>query len=302
MPSTIIVTAADARFFHLLAGLLRSIESQRGTSDIVIGCFDLGLTAGQRAWVETKVNHRIVPGWDLKVPGTWRVGNPHWRALTVRPFLPRHFPGYDTYIWIDSDIWLQDWKGIELYCLGAGHADITATPHTDRAYPFDAGVQRFRHRQFNEGFGNEVADALAPQQHLNAGMFAASADSQLWGHWAEAFQEAIDRSEGKMYSDQIALNYAVFMKQLTVHLLPGIYNWQCHLALPCWNQRTKQFCEPHLPHAPISVMHLTHKSKDRVHDVRALDSRTHRMSLQNPAVESSARALFQPVTKSDVAP
>lgn len=284
MPSTIIISAADARFFHLLAGLLQSLEDQRGSNDIAVGLFDLGLTAAQRDWVAPRITRSVEPGWDLEVPDDWRNEKAHLRSLTVRPFLPRHFPGYDTYIWIDADVWLQDWRGIELYSLGAGNSDITVTPHTDRSYPFDRSVLRLRYRQFRKGFGRQTANDLSQQQHLNAGIFAAPASSALWDHWARTYQQAIDTSGGAMESDQIALNFAVFTERLTTHLLPAIYNWQCHLALPAWHHRINRFCEPHLPHAPISMLHLTHKSKDRLHEIRSLDGKRYEMTLQNPAV------------------
>lgn len=294
MPSTIIVTASDARFFHLLAGLLQSLEAQGGSREIAIGLFDLGLTAAQRDWVAPRITQSVEPGWDLDVPDDWRSERPHLRSLTVRPFLPRHFPGYDTYIWIDADVWLQDWRGIELYTLGSRNSDVTVTPHTDRAYPFDRSVLRHRYRQFRQGFGRKVAYDLSQQQHLNAGVFAARAGSALWDHWASAYQEAIDTSGGVMVSDQIALNFAVFEQRLTVHLLSALYNWQCHLAFPIWDQRTQQFCEPHLPHTPISLLHLTHKSKDGVHEIRGLDGKPREMKLQNPAVATLDLPIAEP--------
>src|SRR3546814_1053768 len=92
-----------------------SLDAQKKCREIDIGFFDLGLTAAQRDWVTPRVAKCVVPGWDLDVPETWRSGKLHYRALTVRPFLPQHFPGYDVYIWIDADVWLQDGRGIELY-------------------------------------------------------------------------------------------------------------------------------------------------------------------------------------------
>ncbi|MGH6976466.1 MAG: hypothetical protein ACREED_05505 [Stellaceae bacterium] len=30
------------------------------------------------------------------------------------PFLRRYFPGYDVYLWLDGDTWVQDAEAIEL--------------------------------------------------------------------------------------------------------------------------------------------------------------------------------------------
>jgi len=275
----IIVTASDAGFFDLLRGLLLSIEARRGDSSVAIGLLDLGLTAQQRAWAEPRVTRIVSPGWDMDVPEALRREKPHLRGLTVRPFLPRHFPGYDSYLWIDADVWLQDWRGVELYGLGAQSRDITLTPHSDRCYLFNQSVFRHRYKQFLQAYGKEVADELAVGHHLNAGIFSASAASPLWDAWATAYQTAIDASEGAMMSDQIALNFVCYRRPLTGHLLPALYNWQCHLALPFWNPQLGKFCEPQLPNAPLSLLHLTYNSKEWQGEVRGTDQRSHKMDL-----------------------
>jgi lipopolysaccharide biosynthesis glycosyltransferase len=286
LSSAIIITAADAGFFGLLCDLMLSLEAQKKSREIDVGFFDLGLTAAQRDWVTPRVTKCVEPGWDFDVPQTWRSDKPHYRALTVRPFLPQHFPGYDVYIWIDADVWLQDWRGIELYSLGAQKSDLAAAPHTDRCYPFKPAVARYRHHLFEQGYGKSAADALTPQQYMNVGVFAARADSPLWHPWAEAYQEALNRSAGAMFSEQIALNYACYGSRLRVELLPAVYNWQCHLAVPSWDPASQLFCEPYLPHAPISMVHLTYTSKNQAYDIRCLDGRSRSMSLRRPPADA----------------
>jgi hypothetical protein len=221
------------------------------------------------------------------LPEKLRREKPHLRALTARPFLPRYFPGYDTYLWIDADVWLQDWRGVELYVRGAQLADLAATPHTDRAYRFNRAIPQHSYRQFAAGYGKAVAGELAHRQHLNAGIFAAQAGSPLWSAWAAAYEEGIAASHGAMTNDQTALNVACHRGDLRLQLLPALYNWQSHLALPLWDQRAGRFCEPHLPHAALSMVHLTHTAKDRAYGIRDLDGRVREMTLQNPEVEAA---------------
>jgi hypothetical protein len=286
LPSTILVTASDAAFFKLLAGLLLSLEAQRGSHAIDIGLFDLGLTTTQRGWVRPRITQSVQPGWDLDVPQTVRDQQPHLRALTVRPFLPRYFPGYEIYIWIDADVWLQNWHGVELYSLGAQSADIAVTPHTDRAYPYNRAISSHAYHGFVRAYGKSVADDLAPRQHMNAGIFAAPSGSPLWRSWASAYEAANAASGGIVTNDQIALNFACHRHGLKMQLLPALYNWQSHLSTPTWDSETRTFCEPHLPHLPISMLHLTHKSKDTIYEIHCTDGRIRRMSLQNPQLQS----------------
>jgi lipopolysaccharide biosynthesis glycosyltransferase len=32
-----------------------------------------------------------------------------------RAFLPKYFPNYEKYLWIDCDAWVNDWQSVELY-------------------------------------------------------------------------------------------------------------------------------------------------------------------------------------------
>ncbi len=296
MPSMIIVTAADAGFFELLRGLLTSIEAQRADQAVALGVFDLGLTREQRAWVEGRASTVIEPGWDLELPAQLRADQPHIRGLTARPFLPRYFPGHDIYIWIDADVWLQDWRGIELYALGAARGCLIAAVHTDRAYHLQQGTLRVRHDKFRLGYGESLASELILQHHLNAGIFAAPADSPLWQDWAAIYQEGIDASEGQMISDQAALNVTYHRRRLPIQVLPAIFNWQCHLALPMWDPLPQKFCEPMLPHLPISMLHMTHNTKHKVFEIRGLDGRSRRMRLCVPESRAPAMSQLTPST------
>lgn len=282
----IIVIAADATFFGLLRCLLLSIEEHRpppgSGPDVAIGLLDIGLAPEQRAWAEGRVDHIVEPGWDLDLPAEQRRAKPHLRALTARPFLPVHFPGFDTYLWIDADVWLQNWWAVDLYRAGARHDDIAVTPHSDRAYPLNREMLRLRHKSYTAGFGRETAEALWLENYLNAGIFAARADSPLWGIWAEAFQQAIAASPDRMTLDQAALNFAWYRRGLSAQLLPAVCNWQCHLGLPAWNPRAGVFCEPYLPYAPISMLHLTGRAKNDVYEIKGLDGKTRRMQLRYP--------------------
>jgi len=298
LPSMIAVTAADAGYFELLRDLLLSLEAARPQTperpegaDLAVGLFDLGLTAEQLAWLDGRVTRIVTPGWDLAVPPAVRAARPHARALTVRPFLPQHFPGYDTYLWIDADVWVQSWQGIELFRHAARLDPVAAAPHTDRAFPLHRRMVQRRHASFAAGYGKAEADLLCLENHLNAGVYAARAGSPLWALWAEVFQQGIDASNGADINDQTALNYAWHRRGLSVHLLPANCNWTCHMAKPAWNPRTRQFCEPFLPFAPIALLHLCGLTRQRVYDLAGLDGQRHRMSLRYPGGQQAREAV-----------
>ena len=37
------------------------------------------------------------------------------KSQVSRAFLPKYFPSYEKYLWIDCDAWVQEWSAIELY-------------------------------------------------------------------------------------------------------------------------------------------------------------------------------------------
>ncbi len=278
---SIIVTAADAGFFGLLRDLVDSIAAQRNRDEATLAVFDLGLTESQRAWLAARVDLVVEPGWDLRVPDSRRA-QPHWRAFTVRPFLPRYFPDHDVLIWLDADVWLQDWRAIRLYRAGARLSGFALTPQTDRAYVSPPDLVAHRFRRYKQAFGMEIARAMRDAQELNAGAFAGRPDSKVWATWARRLQEAIDRSGGAPLSDQTAFNVALYGDRLSTQLLPAICNWQCHQALPVWDEKRRLYCEPFLPFEPISLLHLTHWTKDRSHKVATLQGGRREMSLRYP--------------------
>ena len=127
----LIASGADNSYFPLLRDLVSSILAQR--RDMDIGILDFGLAPEQRDWLAERVAQLVRPGWDIDFPDRERTPEAR-KAQLSRPFLRRHFPGYETYLWIDADAWLQDWRAVELYLSAAGRDRIAITPEIDRAY------------------------------------------------------------------------------------------------------------------------------------------------------------------------
>ena len=113
-----VVTAANAEYFDLLRGLVLSIRHKPDGMDVDIHIFDLGLSQDQVEWLNVKGCRTVIPGWDMTFPNQSSV-QPFFRAMTARPFIPKHIPGYDIYFWIDADAWVQDWAAVETYLQAA---------------------------------------------------------------------------------------------------------------------------------------------------------------------------------------
>lgn len=254
----IAITGGDAAYFDLMRGCISSIRDKPKGRDAALGVLDCGLTDAQLQWCRDQGAEIVVPDWDFDFPG--RAGcSDAFKALTARPFLARYFPGFETYLWIDADCWVQGWFAIDLLLRGAARRDLAVAPEIHRAF------RHYRHAwaefsgvngaAFAKAFGPETAAKLVRYPLINAGVFAMRAGSPAWGVWADVLGDALQRSTDM--TDQIALNVAVYERGLAEEALPSLCNWPVHHALPAWDAERGLFVEPSLPHDPLGILHLT---------------------------------------------
>ena len=266
----IIASAADSGYFPLLQDAVASVRALN--RDVAIGVLDLGLAAAERDWLQERAACVVRPDWDIDFPG--QKSTPETlKAQVARPFLPRHFPGYEMYFWLDADAWVQEWRIVELYCAAAGRDKLAIVPEIDRAYkrhykrPKVFGMT-LAWKCYREAFGWRIADRLGRNPMVNCGVFALHRDAPHWQVWAGLLARVLQRTRF-FYVEQIALNYAIFAEHLPANLLPAYCNWMPGDAPPAVDDRRGMFVEPYAPHETIGVMHLA-----------GSEQKTHRFRLQ----------------------
>jgi hypothetical protein len=290
-PSGLLISSgADSGYFPLLRDTVSSILSQR--RDVAIGILDFGLAPEQREWLAEQVAHLVRPDWHMDFPGREGASS----ALKVqlsKPFLPRHFPGYETYLWIDADAWLQDWRTVELYVAAAGREKLAITPEIDRAYKRHYKRPKLFGRTlgwkcYREAFGWRVADRLGRNPTVNSGVFALHHNAPHWEAWERVVGWVVQRTRF-FYIEQTALNYVIFGEHLPGNFLPAYCNWMPGDAAPAFDAARGIFVEPYAPHEVIGVMHLAGEAaKSRIFRLRQLDGGEMRTSLRY----SETRALL----------
>ena len=63
--------------------------------------------------------------WDIEVP-EFKVKGREWlKSQVSRAFLPKYFPNYEKYLWIDCDAWVNDWNCICLLYTSPSPRDRT---------------------------------------------------------------------------------------------------------------------------------------------------------------------------------
>jgi hypothetical protein len=268
--STVLISAGDARYFPLVQGAISSLRNAPERQGVSIAFLDLGCTDAQRAWLLQRVDYIERAHWEVSFPGR-ASAKEYMKGLCVRPFLQRYFPGFDVYIWIDGDAWVQDWNAIALLAEGARRRGLAIVPELDRGSRLQYGglsdYWLFNYRQYELAFGKDVAQELHTHPVLNAGVFALHKDAPHWDAWAHQLFIAA-RNGANLYTDQCALNLTVYKRGLvdSTELLPAWCNWTCHIGLPAWDKSAACFVEPYLPHTRIGILHLTGPNKaDRLH-------------------------------------
>ena len=264
---TIIVTASDEKFSSLFLGLISSLQQfQPGLCD-AIGVLDLGLSESTLAKIREPVTHIVIPKWDFAIDPKIQNAAPYLRGLSARPFLPEYFPGYDIYLWLDADMWLQQSYAVNWFFRAAATGDMGIVPEVHQSYVLTDDATLWRKKRLYEYFGDRAVALCDKYNSYNAGAFALQATSPHWNTWARYFETGL-RAAPHRVNDQIALNYAIWNGDITIHPLPAVCNWCCHLALPVINIEAKIFCEPHIPNRPIGIMHLAAGSKDSVFNAK----------------------------------
>src|SRR5215831_15651810 len=98
-----IVSAADARYFEHLQGLLDSLSAL--AAPIVV--IDLGLSAPQRARLDSAGISVVTFSYPVDYPARRQVETafPGFGAMLARPYLNEIVRGYDVIVWLDADTW-----------------------------------------------------------------------------------------------------------------------------------------------------------------------------------------------------
>ena len=274
----LVVSAADETYFPLLEGLVLSICDKPALFDLPIGILDVGLSEASRRWLAGRVTHIAAPGWDVPLRSEMPAS---FQANVSRPFLPRHFPGYAAYLWIDADAWIQDAEAVSVLRDAARGGRLAICEETDAGYVNAArggALERFLARIYRESLGFFGRGDLHRRAPLNVGVFALEAEAPHWAAWQTRLREVLAR-KATFYAEQVALNAAVHRDRLAVTLLPASLNWCCGHGLPALDETSDLLVHPLPPFAPLHVVHMTSASKRTGHDLATTAGGWRRRSL-----------------------
>ena len=266
MKKKVIVSLADANYFPLLEELINSIKKFKESENVAICILDAGLTKEQKQRLLNKVDEVKSAEWDIEVPG-YKVNNKEWlKSQVSRAFLPKYFPNYEKYLWIDCDAWVNDWDSVELYFKACDNGKLGITQTIGPGYKITSKVnwligrlaviksQNFKHA-IKSKIGYAKARKLAFAPHINIGVFSLEKNSKAWSLWQKNL--AIALKAGNIFgSEGLAINMSVYIDDLETEFLPLNCNWITSNLLPKFDEQKEIFVEPYLPNYKIGIMHL----------------------------------------------
>ena len=266
MKKHVVVSLADSNYFPLLDELINSIKRFNESNEIAICILDAGLTEKQKESLSTKVDEIKAAEWDIEVPDSKIKGKEWLKSQVSRAFLPKYFPDYEKYLWIDCDAWVQDWSSVELYFKACDSGKLGITQTMGPGYKIMSKVkwlfgklaiiksQNFKHA-ISSKIEIEKARKLAFAPHINIGVFSLEHDSPGWRSWQKNLEQTL--KSGKIFgSEGLAMNISVYIDNIETEFLPLNCNWIASNLLPKFDENKQTFVEPYLPNHEIGIMHL----------------------------------------------
>ena len=278
MKKKVIVSLADSNYFDLLNELVDSIKSDKKSRDVAICILDAGLTSEQKIILLKKVDEIKSAEWDIEVPA-FKVKGKEWlKSQVSRAFLPKYFPNYEKYLWIDCDAWVNDWASVELYFKACENGKLGITQTLGPGYKIMSKVkwilgklaiiksQNFKHA-IKSKIGLSKARKLAFAPHINIGVFSLEKNSPGWISWQKNLEQTL-KSGNIFGSEGLAINMSVYIDELETEFLPLNCNWIASNLLPKFDEIKNTFVEPYLPNHEIGIMHLAAGLWDGDKDMR----------------------------------
>ena len=300
MKKNVIVSLADSNYFELLNELVDSVKSFEKSKDTAICILDAGLSEEQREILSKKVDEIKSAEWDIDVPAFKVKGREWLKSQVSRAFLPKYFPNYEKFLWIDCDAWVNDWNSVELYFKACENGKLGITQTLGPGYKIMSKVnwlfgkvaiiksQNFKHA-IKSKIGINKARKLAFAPHINIGVFSLEKNSPGWASWQKNLEQTL-KSGNIFGSEGLAINMSVYIDELETEFLPLNCNWIASNLLPKFDEIKNTFVEPYLPNYEIGIMHLAAGIWDRDKDMR-LDNevRIDIKTLENKILSKSLR-------------
>lgn len=270
----LLVSGADANYYQLLSEMIDSVGKFSPFQSLEVAVFDLGLESYQ---VKELEDQEIIVKKPLDLDGIL----PKRKKLKAgilaaigKITLPKQFPGYDIYIWVDADIWFQSPLALQHFAIEADKGKMAVVPTIDHCY-IQGKMQNaieYRQKRINQllGLKGRILQFIKPNReleqakyyYLNGGIFALSATAPHWTAMSQCYRDGLLKGSISGGLIQTCSTLMFIKGDLPFHPFPSRYNWLCHRSEPIWDEKESCYVTPLAPHEKIHVVHLTADTKN----------------------------------------
>ena len=110
MNKVAIFTGSGSDFYFKIENLIKSLKRFKSFYKADLFILDVGLKEEQKKKLSNYAKKIITPTDNFKF--NFIIKNKWSRLYSSRPFIKNYAPGYETYIWIDSDIIVQKYQAL----------------------------------------------------------------------------------------------------------------------------------------------------------------------------------------------
>jgi len=247
MKKNAIISLANSDYFELLNELIDSIKRFDESKNVAICVLDAGLKEDQKNTLRKKVDEIKSAEWDIDVSAFKVIGKEWLKSQVSRAFLPKYFPNYEKYLWIDCDAWVNDWKSIELYFKACENGKLGITQTFSPGYKIMSKVKWLfgkiaiiKSQNFKHAISSKIdlnkARKLAFVPHINIGVFSMQHISPCWKSWQHNLVTTL--KSGKIFgSEGLAINMSVYIDNVETEFLPLNCNWIASNLLPKYDDK-----------------------------------------------------------------
>lgn len=274
MKKVAIFTGSGSDFYFKIENLIKSLKRFKSfyKSDLFI--LDVGLKNEEKQKLSKYAKKIITPADNFKF--NFVIKNKWSRLYSSRPFIKDYAPGYETYIWIDSDIIIQKYQALIDLEIITRNGKLGIVAESDNCYisnsvlnnDMNDGYEKiyknlyirrgWTYKNLRKYFNEKIAENYSSLPCLNAGFFALPHNSNYWKLWRELYQEVLLKfnDEKSVSMDQTTLNLAIYSNIKSTTILDSKYNFLVKRAMPSLNKKNL-YCKPNFPHEPVYCLHFS---------------------------------------------
>lgn len=215
---------SDSPYYECLIQLLESLRATQLYKHVPIMVIDAGLNNSHKNFLTKTFSPVTIvdPGWDVDVPKYAQTSSGNrsingLKACSARPFIPKHFPGYKYYFWLDTDTWIQDERSLDLMIDQAVEFGVSSTTHF--AGRLDSN--------FTDSWWDSVAKEWSPPEYreflqgktvIAGGAFCLDVETNAFDHWQQYFSNIFEFKHQTFGPDEFSFLYTIHK-----HLPPKKY-------------------------------------------------------------------------------